>query len=249
MLRGVYINLDRKPDRRRRMEAELRRFKLASLYQRVSAVDGQREWLNHVHPAVASCFASHLKAIKAGGAPGAFVHVLEDDTILSSRLKEYVNSPACAAALAKYDLLFLDMWVEAINERPYRDAMQRAGKGQALLDLRGMPIQSADSYLVSPRGLPRVVRMLEQEVAAGIRLPVDTFYERSVKASLLTAAVVVPFLTCVDEQTGAASSIQELSESFQRDLIAFRTSFFVDQTRQRVGKAPPLRRPPRPFDW
>jgi hypothetical protein len=230
-MRGYYINLDRKPERRRRMEAEFSRFKLSSFYERVSAVDGQPGAPEKAAGAF-GCFRSHLKVAEIGARAGSAIHVLEDDAILSSRLKPFLASPACAAALQRYDLLFLDMWVKNEAIPRYRDALARARGGYELMDLRGIRISATDSYLVGQRSLKKLAVMLAGEAAKGPRVAVDVFYWKMVEAGFLTAAVTVPFLTCVDIETGAESSIQKLSSDHQRESIMLRTSFFVDRDRQ-----------------
>jgi hypothetical protein len=53
-----------------------------------------------------------------------------------------------------------------------------------------------------------------------------------VSTGRLTAAVVVPFLTCVDIETGTRSSVQAMSREDQRRSVMLRTAFFVDRERQ-----------------
>jgi hypothetical protein len=53
-----------------------------------------------------------------------------------------------------------------------------------------------------------------------------------VKAGRLKAAAVVPFLTCIDMDTGTRSVIQKISREEQQRFVKLRTSFFVDRHRQ-----------------
>lgn len=239
MIRGLFINLDRKPERRRRIEAELRRFKLAQFYERISAIDG--------HPGappgwsgVIGCFRSHLKALDIARRMRSAVHVIEDDVILSDRLKPFLESRQCAEALARFDLVFLDMWIENDTARRYHEVLIRAGNGLQLMNLRGGRIKSADSYLVAQRSVDKVFGLLAAEVARGPRLAVDMFYETMIGSGHLTAAVVVPFVTCIDIETGTESSIQSLSHDEQVQLAMLRTAFFVDPARQPSRTLPPL---------
>ena len=241
MVRGLFINLDRMTARRQRIEAEIRRFDLSEAYARLSAIDGKAV-VGGVRAGMAGCFLSHRKAIETARRIGGIVHILEDDAILSARLKDFLPSPACAAALDRFDLVFLDMWVlrDEKSVRRYQEALRRAGNGLFFMDLRGAKISSADSYLVGPRSVDKVAALLGAEASLGPRMAVDQFYSRMVAAGRLTAAVVLPFLTCVDIETGSRSSIQAMDREEQRRFVMLRTAFFVDRDRQPAFALPPL---------
>jgi GR25 family glycosyltransferase involved in LPS biosynthesis len=235
--RGFYINLDRKPERRRRMEAEFRRFRLAAFYERISAVDGHPGAVGPWGPVI-GCFRSHLKVMEIGKGRG-IVHVLEDDELLSGRIKLFLESRVCAAMLAEFDLLFLEMWVEAAAIPRYREALSRAGAGVHAMNLRGIRIGSASSYVVSDRSSARIASLLAEEVRSGPRMPVDSFYSSLVDTGLLKAAVVLPFLTCMDMETGPESSIQSLQRGEMVTQAMLRRAFFVDPNRQPAAPSLP----------
>jgi GR25 family glycosyltransferase involved in LPS biosynthesis len=230
---GLYINLDRKPERRARMEAEFRRFRLTSNYQRISAVDGQSlVTSSRLIPGAVGCFRSHLKTLEIASRAGSPVHILEDDKLLSDRLKPFLSSAECLKLLAQFDLLFLENWVDVPSLPHYRRALSRAGTGYEALDLRDHRIGTTSSYVISPRSAARLAVAAGAEAAAGPRIPIDSFYSRRMKAGALKAAVVVPFLTCMDIESGAQSSIQTMSQSGMVKQAKIRTSFFVDPGRQ-----------------
>jgi len=212
MVRGLFINLDRMPGRRQRIEAEIQRFGLSEGYTRLSAIDGNAV-VGGANAGAVGCFLSHLKAVETARRLGGIVHILEDDAILSARLKDFLGSPSCAAALDRFDLVFLDMWVRPDEKsvRRYQEAQRQAGDGLFLMDLRAMKVTSADSYLVGPRSVDKVAGLLAAEAAAGPRGAVDSLISKMVSTGRLTAAVVVPFLTCVDIETGIRSSVQAMS--------------------------------------
>jgi GR25 family glycosyltransferase involved in LPS biosynthesis len=242
---GFYINLDRKPERRRRMEAEFRRFKLARFYERISGVDGHPGAVGPWGPVI-GCFRSHLKVMEIAKERGT-VHVLEDDKLLSDRLKPFLDSRACAVMLAEFDLLFLEMWVETKAIPRYRQSLSLAGTTVHAMNLRGLRIGTASSYVVSERSSGRIAALLAEEVRRGPRMPVDNFYSHLVDTGLLKAAVAVPFLTCMDMETAPQSSIQSLERRKMVEQAMLRTSFFVDQSRQPAAQLPsiePSRRVP-----
>jgi GR25 family glycosyltransferase involved in LPS biosynthesis len=242
--RGLFINLDRKPERRRRMEAEFSRFKLSQFYQRLSAVDGHPGETG-VKAGAIGCFRSHLKAIGVATTLGPIVHILEDDRILSGRLRPFLNSPACATALRQYDIVFLEMWVDPNVQERYRQAYRQAGAGVTLLDLRGLRIGSTASYVVSGQSAGRIGPLLVAEVGRGPRMPIDNYYSRLVDTGQLRAAVVVPFVTCIDFETGVDSSIQYVPRDQLIDHAMRRASFFVDRARYSHLEAADRARNPR----
>ena len=210
------------------MEAEVRRFKLSSAYERISAIDGHPGAVGAWGPVI-GCFRSHLKAMDIAKGHTDIVHIMEDDEILSGRLKAFLASQECAQQLGQFDLLFLDMWVDADAVGRYREALTRADSGSSVMNLRGLRIGSAASYVVSPRSSGRIARLLATELETGPRMPVDSFYSHMVDSGLLSAAVVLPFLTCMDSETGLESSIQSLSRSSLIGQANLRMSFFVDR--------------------
>jgi hypothetical protein len=241
MVRGLFINLDRMPGRRQRIEAEIRRFGLSEAYTRLSAIDGNAV-VGGANAGAVGCFLSHLKAVETARRLGGIVHILEDDAILSARLKDFLGSPSSAAALDRFDLVFLDMWVyqDERSVRRYQEAQRQAGDELFFMDLRGTKITCADSYLVGPRSADKVAGLLSAEVSLGPRMAVDLYYSRLVATGQLSAAVVVPFLTCVDIDTGTRSSIQAMDREEQRRYVMLRTAFFVDRDRQPALALPPL---------
>ena len=217
MYRGLFINLDRDRDRLRHMEAELKRFGLANHYERLRAIEAE--------PGRLGCMRSHLKALDFARRQRDAVHILEDDSILSARLKPFLNSDAAAELLDQYDILFLDMWIDpsiaAVNR--YRDALANPGP----MDLKGTRVACASSYVVSPQSAARLLKILRLSPP-----PIDARYSELVQTGEITAAVMVPFLTGVDIRLGSESSIQSAPEGAMRNLIMLRTAFFVDPDRQ-----------------
>ncbi len=242
MIKGLYINLDRKPERRRRMEAELRRFRLSQFYQRVRAVDGHA-----IQPdfwgATMGCFRSHLKAVEIARDAGGIVHIMEDDRLLSGRLRSFLQSPQCQGLLRTFDLVFLDMWVDPGTVEQYRQALAAAAGGLNIVNLRGLRVGSAASYLVSGRSAGRIAELLAAEAERGPRVPVDDFYSRMVQTADLKAAVILPFLTCMDMETATDSAIQIRGKEYMTMQVLMRTAFFVERERQASAKLVPASGP------
>jgi GR25 family glycosyltransferase involved in LPS biosynthesis len=221
---GYYINLDGRPDRRAHMEREFARFGLADAYRRLKATEAT--------PGAIGCYRSHVRALELARNYASPVHILEDDSILSSALPGFLKSRELTELLATYDIVFLDMWVDPY--RPVVELYQSAiDRGDHALSLAHAPARVActSSYIVAPRSVRKVLRLLRQYQDA--RKAIDVVWDEAAKAGTLAAAVTVPFLTGVDLYIGSVSDIQKIiprNESGR--LIQLRTRFFVDKDRQ-----------------
>lgn len=216
MFHGRYINLDRRTDRRAHMERELAAFGLTQRYRRVSA---------EADPVPAyGCYRSHLKVLDEAMRLDGIVHVLEDDSILSTQLAPFLESDAMRALLARYDILFLDMWVDPAPPILNRYRAAWANR-EPVVDLRNMRIGATSSYVIAPRSYAKVRDLWQFRFKEGA--PIDNVCSRLVRDGAITAAVTIPFLTGVDATVGAASDIQSIPDEAQRLLIVLRTRFFV----------------------
>ena len=85
---GLYINLDRSTARRDAMERQFDRLELSPFYTRFAAIDGTT--LNSPRSAIGKgetgCFQSHYRALLSARPRGTFVHILEDDAPVRTRL-------------------------------------------------------------------------------------------------------------------------------------------------------------------
>jgi GR25 family glycosyltransferase involved in LPS biosynthesis len=217
MYLGLFINLDRDRDRLKHIEAELKRFGLTGHYERLRAIEAD--------PGRLGCMQSHLKALDRARRQRTLTHIMEDDSILSAKVKPFLNSPEAAALLQRYDMLFLDMWIDpslgAVNR--YREGLAHPGP----MDLRGTRVACASSYVVSPQSAAKLLKLLQFSPP-----PIDARYSDLVQAGAVTAAVMLPFLTGVDIGLGSESHIQTAPDGAMRNLIMLRTAFFVDRDRQ-----------------
>jgi len=101
-MRAYYINLDRRPDRKEQVEAEITRMGFTPV--RITAIDGQL-WdgvgykargnaREHYWRGMAGCYFSHLKALRFAIAEDAFPCLIcEDDTIFRGDIPESFPYP------------------------------------------------------------------------------------------------------------------------------------------------------------
>jgi GR25 family glycosyltransferase involved in LPS biosynthesis len=238
---GIYVNLDRRPDRRKHVEEQLRRFGLEGAYHRLPATDG----LSLPKPlyrsaGVVGCFISHMRAIGAAAAVRRPVHIVEDDIVFSRHVAPFLRYLATSRLFDHFDIIFLDMWVDFTTERfaAYNAAYQRSGAGGGkgfdpariqVLDLRELRIGSNVSYVVSPAKAAMIAQLLREEAVAGPRFAVDSFMDRLCKAGVIRAAVVLPFLTSVHIESGSNSDTTGFDPDVLRLLLLLRQGFFVDR--------------------
>jgi hypothetical protein len=223
MFSGLYINLDKRPDRRLHMEQEFARFGVSERYKRIRAIADTIPKMG--------CYRSHLKALDGARQIGGIVHILEDDSILSSALVPFLESDEAIAVLDRYDILFLDMWVDARKDKVdlYQSVVD---SGQKVMPLTGdnVRIGSMSSYVIAPNRFGKIRRLWRRCIDD--RRPIDDICNKLAKEGTLTAAVTVPFLTGVDLNHGTSSNIQTIPRAEQGRLVMLRTRFFADRKRQ-----------------
>ena len=185
-MQGLYINLDRAENRRRRLQAELARFGLVDQYRRVRGIADDEAWRG--------CWKSHIKALTEAKRIGGIVHIIEDDVILSDRVGPLLASQYMADLLARFDIVYLSMWVDPdpVSRQTYTDAMNAAGDGHAIIDMRTTRIGSADSYVVAPRSIDKILRLMSERITKPPPTAYDAYTNRKAKDGTLTAATLVP---------------------------------------------------------
>lgn len=241
---GFYINLDRSPDRRREIEAELQKHNLAGLYARFPAVDGAKEAPagSKLKPGETGCFFSHYRALLAARETGAGAHLLEDDAILSDQLGPTARLILGSRIFEQYDILFTDTFVhpdlqEIKNYKRIFDtlipdpARPPASIKFKTFSLAGRNMATTPSYFVGASTIQRVIEVFKREIDAGLSLPLDLFMRKAADEGRLRIGCLFPFLTSVRMEhilntTIAARDKQETNPSVLA-LALLRYSFFV----------------------
>ena len=110
---GLYINLDRSPERRARIERQLRTLGLEKIYRRFPAVDGAALKLPNgtLRPGEVGAFLSHTRALETALTSGTAVHILEDDALLSEHVRPVVEDAVSSGLFDRFDILFTDTFV------------------------------------------------------------------------------------------------------------------------------------------
>lgn len=139
-----YINLDRRPDRREQMEAQLRDLGLSA--QRVEAIDGDDLTAPPQDRYVHACLLSHIKAIKGVDRDTL---ILEDDAIIGD-LESLPNLPD------KWDIAYLGG--AHVNREPTDTGWVAIPDG----------VSGCYGYMVNIKFRDELLRILE-----GSKLPID----------------------------------------------------------------------------
>ncbi len=236
---GYYINLDRSPERRAAMDAQLARLGLTELYRRFAAMDGNPPGITSPTLTVSElgCFASHCRLLQQHLDGAAHLHVIEDDTVLATRTAQFIDGIVAKGMLDEHDLLFTDMVVQSdLNfirraKGWYASDISRDDSGTAT-EVRFRPLAytaSMTSYLVNRRSVRLVSDMFGRELASGARCPIDLFIRDRVAAGQLRARCLFPFITSI--RPGAPTSMAARDSHEQLSTLALdllRHSFFVE---------------------
>jgi len=204
---GLYINLDRSPDRRAAFEKQLSELDLHSHYQRFPAVDGLQIDTSRspLRPGEVGLFLSHCRAVEQARGKGMCVHVLEDDALLSEHVVPVLNDVVSTDMFERYDVVFTEMMIhchvgflrnvqnEFDKMVPFPNPLRL--QHLRLIDLSQVFYAGSQSYIVGSRSIDRLVSLYREELAKGPTLPVDIFLQQQAVAGKLRAACLFPFIT------------------------------------------------------
>lgn len=239
--RGLYINLDRSTDRRGEMERQFAALGLADRYRRFAALEGGAPGAASgaaLAPGEVGCFRSHVAALESARDERRFVHVVEDDILVSRDLAPYLDEAIGAGRLDGFDVLLTDMYVSCdlrlikMLASKYAEAMETGRPRFSIMNLGKLrSFASMTSYLVNPAAIARLLDLYRREMAAGPRQPVDLFLRDQVAAGALRAGCVFPFLTSVKLERIAGNVITGRQADPRSALVmaCIRYSFYVER--------------------
>ncbi|HLI65262.1 MAG TPA: glycosyltransferase family 25 protein [Caulobacteraceae bacterium] len=225
---GRYINMDASAERRVRMEAQLAAAGCAEIYRRFRAVDGRgvRHPGSKISQGELGCFLSHYACILEAPADQN-VHVIEDDVELAPQTMPLIGDLQ-ESLTEQFDLLFTDIFVplnmgSIFNLMEFYRASGMAAVRQAAPSLRMptsilypslRPIEftGATSYIVSRRARHKLRRLLEEELDAGPRQPIDMAFRRWIADGRLEGLCTMPFLTSIQADSIRNSTISDRAQ-------------------------------------
>jgi hypothetical protein len=252
---GYFINLDRAADRRASIEGELRKAKIRPAYQRFRAIDGGKlpPGKSRLTPGEVGCFRSHAEVLRLGK-NDRWLHVLEDDAMVSEFFGDIVERLLVAGTFQPYDLIFTDIIIAAPHlltlhnlKAAYDKAMAKAPDiALGVMDLRNSNFGGANSYFVNPASIDKVRTLVEADLASGPTLGVDMLYRREVQQGRLRAACVFPFISRVHlalaTQSTIGTGVLSPAQSMASDLL--RLIFYIEADPAEVARElAPLKAP------
>lgn len=173
--RAAYINLDRRPDRRAHVEAELARVGLTAERYRAFTPD---EWggsprkiqgmLDRGTAGNVGCYMSHVHAMQMAAANRADTLIVEDDVVFCDDLQDRLDyiEKALPAVDPDWDVFFLNSTVH-INP-PYWHKEGLGRDAQRTADpriLRTYGLFATHALIVNHRNVPRILEAFESRVA------------------------------------------------------------------------------------
>jgi GR25 family glycosyltransferase involved in LPS biosynthesis len=208
---GFYINLDRRPDRRAQIEAELARYGLSDTYRRFRAVEGNGLRLSnpHIKEGEMGCFASHYMVLKENRDQDIHLHLIEDDAIFAPTTAQTINGIINQGLFADYDIIYTDVLIPLLNDayKSYkgfydatvkRDSAGRISKAVfTVINLKDQLFGSTSSYLVNKNSIKKVHDLYEQEITNEPRKSIDLFIRRMSNEEALKVGCIFPFVTSV----------------------------------------------------
>ncbi len=239
---GLYINLDRSAGRRSAFEQQLESFGLAETYARFPAIEGAllSNARSALPPGETGCFFSHFRALESARPRGMPVHILEDDALLSEHTRPVIEDAIAGNVFDRFDILFTDTFVNCHlgmlkSMKAAFDAVKSPRSGPLklnqlqVIDLAQQNFACLTSYIVGTKSIDRILSLYQQEIASGLKTPVDLFIRDAVHAGKLRAACVFPFVTSFSLDEVKGSTLHEKNEKPSVMVLAvLRYSFFAD---------------------
>jgi GR25 family glycosyltransferase involved in LPS biosynthesis len=236
---GWYINLDRSPERRAQMEAQLARLDPVARYTRFPAVDGNAYGLtgHTLTDNELGCLMSHHRLLQMHQDSASHLHIVEDDIIMARRTVSFVEQIVGSGLLDDWDILFTETTVPMVvawcaeGRALYRDMIERAADGTAArVEFRLIQyVGVMASYLVNRRSVRTICEIIDQELDRGARIPIDLLIRTKAREGKLRVRSLFPFITSI--RPGAIPSTVREGIELPKSRLAMelhRHSYFVE---------------------
>jgi GR25 family glycosyltransferase involved in LPS biosynthesis len=235
---GYYINRDQDIERRIATEAQIAALDPPGRYRRFSAVDGNAFGLlgTRLTDGEIGCFYSHYLLLQMHLDRPTYLHVLEDDCLMSKRTVHFLDRFIAGGWLDTVDILFIEstlpndfkVWRDA--RATYAQSITRAADG-SVIDVRFGDmtyIGCMTSYLVNPRSIALICECLAEELENGDPRPVDLAIRSFAATGRLRVKSLFPFITSVRPEA-FTSTVQHDYDKYSRFAMEMlRHSFYVE---------------------
>ena len=232
--KGVYINLERNPERKERLVAHLEEMGVADAYARHAAVDGRSvatTYSSTLSPGQLGCWLSHLGVLQAHKQDAVDLHVIEDDVKLS---KDFISSVRAISANlderhVTWDIVFTDVIViDDVKTHAFFSTRLKnfeRNKSLSLVPLKDLQFAGTSSMLINRRSIQKCANFLSEGWKANV--PIDIYIRDLVHQRKLNAFVTIPFLSSVSDLS-AQSDICGPQDRSKAIYEVLRQAFFID---------------------
>jgi hypothetical protein len=212
-IEGVFINLDRSPERRAEMERQIAEIELPYPLRRLAGVDGERQPVGPppLRAGQYGCWLSHLKALEQSIGQDHHLHIMEDDALISTALPilpEVVQSLDSGSA-GEWDILYLDATVVEALDMCQVFGWAKTARDDGTVRVRAIPqvftIYGLHSYVINSARKAFILDFLKRHMAQG--KAIDNVMAYGIQSGQLRAFMTTPFMTAgsdlgLDSTTG-----------------------------------------------
>ena len=239
--KGLYLNLDRSPERRQGIEQELARNGLSG-YTRFAASDGNAmNFLNlGLKQGEMGCFTSYFRLLSEQVSCAEPLHLIEDDILLSPQTGPVLDWVIESSNLDKYDIVFTDVAVPLLNDAChaykalYDAAVKRDASGKiesvafSVIDMRELIFASTCSFMVNPQSIGKLARLFGEALYKGAPQPIDLYIRTLCQGGVIKVGCLFPFVTSIPIGNALDSQIEKpCDESPSLASNILRHSFFI----------------------
>ena len=200
-IEGVYINLDRSPQRRAEMDRQIGEAGLPYVIDRLAAIDGstRSDRPAGLNPGQHGCWLSHLLAIERSLQRSAHLHVVEDDALLGAALPilpDVVNSLDSGSG-GEWEILYLDATLIEPMDMCHVFGWAKTARRDGTVRVRALPreftVYGTHSYVVNSARKAAVLDFLKKHLASG--RPIDNVLAHGIQTGALRAFMTTPYMT------------------------------------------------------
>lgn len=200
-IEGVYINLDRSPERRADMQRQIEETGVPYAVARLAAVDGaaRTDRPAGLNAGQHGCWLSHLLAIEGSLGRSAHLHVMEDDALLGAALPilpDVVGS-LDSGSRGEWDVLYLDATLIEPMDMCHVFGWAKTARRDGTVRVRALPreftVYGTHSYVVNAARKAAVLDFLKRHLKSG--RPIDNVLAYGIQSGALRAFLTTPYMT------------------------------------------------------
>jgi hypothetical protein len=232
-IEGVFINLERSPERRAQMERQIADIELPYPVRRLAAVDGQQQGArpSQLSAGQYGCWLSHLKALEQSVGHDHHLHIMEDDALISTALPilpDVVHALDSGSA-GEWDILYLDATLLEALDMCHVFGWAKTARDDGTVRVRAVPkeftVYGTHSYVINSTRKAFVLDFLKRHMTQG--RPIDNVTAYGIQSGQLRAFMTTPFITSASE-LGLARTVGESADDRFLAWQVYRRLCFYD---------------------